>query len=360
MRSGPPSVIVAGGGPAGLTVARLLALRGWRVVVAAGGSRAVRRLELLAPEAMRTIAALGLEALLADRAIARPCLGIRRPGLRAEFEDFLRHPAGHGYVVDRVRFDACLRDAARAAGAEILPLRVTGLASDGAALRVRGGAGDGTLPLTGILVDATGRAAMVARRKGAGIAFRDRRVAELIEDKDDPDAGDAPAWLDYRSDAGGWTYRIRGPAGSVQTWRVLYGGATTPGAIRTVDASACILSRAAGEGWIAVGDAAMSFDPIASQGLFNALSSALAASGLLLSREGLTAATAEAWSGAVAATFLESEVGRAAIRAAKRSVPAKPRRHPPFVDGSRVLSEWCPIEDKDGHSDHWRILINRT
>jgi flavin-dependent dehydrogenase len=74
-----------------------------------------------------------------------------------------------------------------------------------------------------------------------------------------------------------------------------------------------MLSRAAAANWIAVGDAAMSFDPIASQGLFNALSSALAAAGLLLSPGGLTDVTADAWSGAVLATFLQSEKGRVAL-----------------------------------------------
>jgi flavin-dependent dehydrogenase len=49
-----------------------------------------------------------------------------------------------------------------------------------------------------------------------------------------------------------------------------------------VDASAARLSEAAGENWIAVGDAATSLDPISSQGLFNALSSALVAVGILV------------------------------------------------------------------------------
>ncbi|MDB5583419.1 MAG: hypothetical protein JWR80_8595 [Bradyrhizobium sp.] len=312
--AGAPACVVAGAGPAGLTIARLLALKGWRVVLAAGEAREVHRLELLAPAARQTIAALGLEPLLDDRSIARPCLGIRRPEERSEFEDFMMHPAGQGHVVDRGRFDGRLREAAVAAGVEILPLRVTGATPDGAALRVRDPAGrDDELTLPGIVVDATGRAAAVARRKGASLAYRERMVAELVEDAVDPGDGDAPCWLDYRGDASGWSYRIRGPAGTVQTWRMRRGGAMAPGAIRGVDASACTLSRAAGKDWIAVGDAAMSFNPIASQGLFNALSSALAAAGLLLSPDGLTDMTAEAWSGAVAATFLHSETGRAAM-----------------------------------------------
>lgn len=311
-----PDYVVAGAGPAGLTIARLLALRGRHVILAAGEQRrAANRLELLAPAARRTVAALGLEGLMRDKAIARPCLGIRRPEARAEYEDFFLHPDREGYVVDRARFDACLHDAALAAGVEILPLRVTGVAADGEALRVRNESGaQGLLPVNGIVIDATGRAAAIARRKGAEIAFRDRLVAELVEDMPafpaGHDADDAPSWLDYRGLEAGWSYCIRGPRGQVQSWRVRPAGARSDNTIPGVDASASVLSRAAGHGWIAVGDAAISFDPITSQGLFNALSSALAAAGLLLSKEGLNPEMADAWSGAVTATFLRSEASR--------------------------------------------------
>lgn len=149
------------------------------------------------------------------------------------------------------------------------------------------------------------------------MAFRDRMVAELVEDRSAcsvrPEADGTSSWLDYQSDESGWSYRIQGAGGRVQTWRVRRAEGRSYTAIHSVDASTCILSRAAGNGWIAVGDAAMSFDPIASQGLFNALSSALAAAGLLLSEEGLSAEVARAWSGAVAATFLKSESGRVRV-----------------------------------------------
>jgi flavin-dependent dehydrogenase len=181
--SGLSACTVVGGGPAGLTVARLLAMRGWRVVIAAGERNTVRRLELLAPAALQTIAAVGLEAVLEDRSIARACLGIRRPGVMAAFEDFMMHSAGQGHVIDRLRFDDYLREAALAAGVQILPLRVNGITQDGAALHVRDPAGRRTmLPISGIVIDATGRSAAVARRQGASIAFRDRMIAELVEE----------------------------------------------------------------------------------------------------------------------------------------------------------------------------------
>jgi flavin-dependent dehydrogenase len=70
------------------------------------------------------------------------------------------------------------------------------------------------------------------------------------------------------------------------------------------------LSPAGGEGWIAVGDAVASFDPITSQGLFNALSTSLVAAGAILSSGESESEKFGTYSAAVASTFAYSEVGR--------------------------------------------------
>jgi flavin-dependent dehydrogenase len=307
-------VLVAGAGPAGLTIARLLALKGRCVVVVDPESERAKRLELLAPAALATVDAVGLSALLDDRTIARPCLGIRRwsDSGNPDYEDFLRHPRRQGYVVDRARFDRSLRAAAAAGGVAFIKARVMGFDQGG--VRLATGEGE-RLAFGGTLIDATGRAAMVARRKGARIAIRDRRVAELVEDTVmDADAG-APAWLDVRKhDATGWSYRIAGVDGKAQVWRIRPAGTgSTPGAITRADASATILTDMTGEGWMAIGDAASAFDPIASQGLFNAVSSALVAAGALLSGDRLSAGTARAYADAVAAAFMFSEAARSKV-----------------------------------------------
>jgi flavin-dependent dehydrogenase len=292
-------------------VARLLALKGRAVVVADSGSAAASRLELLAPASLATVAAVGLEPLLNDPAVARRCLGIRRTRDSGErdYEDFLRHPYRVGYVVDRARFDEHLRAAAIAAGATFCRLRATGVTSDGGVIFRESVSGTTRLVVADIVVDATGRTAAIGRRKGARVTARDRRVAELMEDMHVDAATDA-SWLDYRSNGSSWSYRIHGPGGRAQTWRIRASGTPAGDALLTVDASANVLSEAAGEGWIAVGDAAIAFDPIASQGLFNALSSALVATGALMSADQLSPAAARLYSNAVTTTFLLSEAGR--------------------------------------------------
>jgi flavin-dependent dehydrogenase len=316
--------LVVGAGPAGLTAARLLALKGRTVVVADSGAAPTTRLELLAPASLITITAAGLEHLLDDPAITRGCLGIRRTRNSGEpdYEDFLRHPCRVGYVVDRARFDERLRDEAVAAGVTFRGLRAIGITPEGGVIcRASDGAGT-KLVLADIVVDATGRAAAIARRRGARVAVRDRMVAELIEDTTDEATAAPASWLDYRSDGPTWSYRIRGPRERVQAWRIRASGTAAGDALLRVDASACILSEAAGEGWIAVGDAAMAFDPIASQGLFNALSSALVATGALLSADRLSRTTARMYSDAVTTTFLHSEAGRMSVYSTMPPSPA--------------------------------------
>ncbi|WP_370143466.1 NAD(P)/FAD-dependent oxidoreductase [Bradyrhizobium yuanmingense] len=307
--------LVVGAGPAGLTAARLLALKGRTVVVADSGAARTTRLELLAPASLGTVAALGLEHLLGDPVIARGCLGIRRTRRSGEhdYQDFLRHPCRIGYVVDRARFDERLRDEAVAAGVTFCGLRAIGVTSDRGIICRASDTARTVLVLAEIVLDATGRAAAVARRWGARVAARDRMVAELVEDAAIDGTDDSASWLGYLSDGPSWSYRIHGPQGRVQNWRIRASGTPARHALLSVDASACILSQAAGEGWVAVGDAAMAFDPIASQGLFNALSSALVVSGALLSTNRLSPAAARLYSDAVTATFAHCEAGRFSI-----------------------------------------------
>jgi flavin-dependent dehydrogenase len=296
-------------------VARLLALKGRAVIVADPGAAAANRLELLAPAALGTVAAVGLEPLLDDPSIARPCLGIRRTRGSGEqdYEDFLRHPYRVGYVVDRARFDERLRAAALAAGVTFCRLRATGVTPDGGVIFRESGSDTTRLVFADVIVDATGRAAAIARRKGARVTARDRMVAELMEDMSVEAIADTASWLDYRSNGSSWSYRIHGPGGRAQTWRIRASGTPARDALLRVDASASVLSEAAGEGWIAVGDAAIAFDPITSQGLFNGLSSSLVATGALISTDRLSPAAARLYSDAVTATFLYSEAGRVEV-----------------------------------------------
>ena len=310
------NVIVAGAGPAGATVARLLALRNRRVLLVDPLGPPLQRLEILAPSAYPVLEALDLVRLLGDPLLACPCLGIRRSwGTRDEhIDDFLNHPGGRGVVIDRSRFDQAMRREARNAGAQFMRGRAVAVQRENGSVLVtiRQGASH-SFESAPLLIEATGRPAAVARQFGARRIFSQHLVAEKLVSRDLRN-GDAKAvWLKVKSHKSGWSYSINGPDGRGESWRVgptreryREGGV----ALQRVDASSAYLSSAAGDGWLAVGDAATSFDPITSQGLVNALSTALVASGAILSSTGSQSEKFEAYSAAVADTFTFSEAGR--------------------------------------------------
>ena len=105
---------------------------------------------------------------------------------------------------------------------------------------------------------------------------------------------------------------MSGPGDRLERWAV-HRPDKCAGRVRAERASSALLSHAAGDGWIAVGDAAASFDPVTSQGLVNALSTALVAAGAILSPGGLHEDARRIYSDAVAATFHHSEAGRARV-----------------------------------------------
>jgi flavin-dependent dehydrogenase len=310
-------VVIAGAGPAGATLARLLASRGLDVVVVDPGRSATDRLEMVAPSSLPVFAAAGVAALLDDPAIALPCLGIRRRWGRMETQtdEFLRHPGGRGFTVDRSAFDMALRSMAEVAGAAAIAGRLCGARRVRSRTLCRIATGSGARSISArIAVDATGRSAALARRMGARHILHERLIAALNSRRA---TGDGQPWLCVDDDSDGWTYSLDGPGRQRQTWRVSRRAAG--GGVR-VNASAACLSDAAGAGWIAIGDAACAFDPIASQGLFHAVSTALVAAGIVLSTEGLTVETGSLYAGAVRATFAHTERGRAEVyRASKRS-----------------------------------------
>jgi flavin-dependent dehydrogenase len=311
-RARPSPVLIAGAGPAGCALAALLARRGspvWIVDASPGG---VRRFEVVAPSGVRLLEAVGVAHLLEDRTLARPCPGIRRRLLsgRVEVDDFLRHPGGRGFLVDRARFDAVVHGFATDAGAHRIRARVVAVARKDGQILCR--LSDGVEIAAKVAVDATGRPAALARRLGATRLVHDRLTAscEWRGAVEDPSA-----WLEVDWRAASWSYALTGPDGTHERWHV---GHEPPKGSAPANASSVRLGCAAGDGWIAIGDAAAAFDPVASQGLANAFATAVAAAQILSSPQGLSDASGRRYADRVAATFDHSERVRRAIYAGRK------------------------------------------
>ncbi|WP_327674035.1 FAD-dependent monooxygenase [Kitasatospora sp. NBC_00458] len=344
---------VAGGGPAGAVAALVLACAGHRVLLlddgggagagAAGGTGGPRndasrtdtsrtdapriggfRIgEFLPPAARPLLRDLGL--LDAFLAAGHP----RSTGTLTAWGSAALHgrshlfdPYGHGWHLDRVRFDAFLRDAAVAAGAELRPSTVLRRHADGR-LVVRDRATGAVRELRSRwTVDATGRRCVIGRRHGlrhrqdrlvaAYAVFDVRRPGDGTDGRADGGTdggaaqeadgggGDREARTLVEAVPHGWWYTTLVPAGrlvahltdpdladpALRTPEGFWHGITRTGHVRRrlagYDPAATPLPRwtpahglrldpVAGPGWVAAGDAALAFDPLSSQGILTAL-----------------------------------------------------------------------------------------
>jgi flavin-dependent dehydrogenase len=301
-------VLVCGAGPAGATVAALLANAGMKVTVVDPLARPIDRLELVAPSTTRLFDAIGLGHLLHDDRLSRYCSGIRRDwGGDVSVDEFLAQRAGNGYVVDRSRLDGALREFSQDAGAHLRGGKVVAIECDRSTFlaRLRQDGFEETLHAS-FVVDASGRVAALARRLGT---LRVLHEALLARRTDEPPV-DTKGRLLVEGRSGSWTYRLEGPGGRYEAWEVSskQGSAGSKGTV--VDASSILSFPSAGSGWVAIGDAAASFDPICSQGIANAISTALTIAGAIASNAGFGKPAAQAYSEAVRHTFANAERGR--------------------------------------------------
>jgi flavin-dependent dehydrogenase len=298
----PPEVdvVVAGAGPAGCAAAVGLARAGWRVLLADPSLSGPRRLKI--GETLPAVATVALRDLalppLEHAGVATPSRGTCAAwgGARPLERDAIGDPHGHGWHLDRARFDAWLQEQARAAGAELCAERVVaGARARSAPLELQLGSSPERTVRCRWVVDASGRRAAVARGQGARRERRDRLVAIYAALATGPH--DLDARIRVEATPSGWWYSARAGGQRIialltdadlvePAWRSCAGFAAeldatrhvVPGGQRTFTAAPATtaahgarLAPAAGDGWLAVGDAALAFDPLSSQGILNAL-----------------------------------------------------------------------------------------
>ena len=310
-------VAVLGGGPAGSATALRLGQLGVSNVLLAEAScfEAERIGESLPPDTRKLLGRLGvLEPFLAEghETCAGSCSswGNRELG----WNDFLVHPYGRGWHLDRRRFDAFLARQAEKQGARLRKgwcFRSARRIANGFRLRFQTDAGARRVEAQ-VVVDATGARARFARRLGIERVVDDRLVtlAAVFSKVDLERLG---AYTLLESTPYGWWYAARLPRGRAmvavttdsknckerdlrnpRSWlchlaetdhlssRLLR--AWGPSDFAPHAALTSRLSCSGGASWLAVGDAAWTSDPLAAQGIHRALASGLAAGDVIVQR----------------------------------------------------------------------------
>ena len=301
-------VAVLGGGPAGSATGLALARLGHAtVLIERSGYEPGRIGETLPPGVRKPLVELGLwDAFLADGHL--PASGIRSAWGRTELHDndFIFNPYGNGWHLDRARFDALLAREAEKAGVAVrcrtrlISSRQT--AAGGWELRIDSAGIPEQIDAT-FVVDATGRMPAFACRQGARRLVLDHLigVVGVVPSSNSIDVPDRALTL-VESIEDGWWYSAVLPGGRVIVAYMTdadlfaHGSRSRPGfwesrlrqavhtcqrlggrarglRLRAVAANSTILEGAAGHNWLAVGDAAASFDPLSSQGIAMALTS---------------------------------------------------------------------------------------
>lgn len=302
-------IAILGGGPAGSAVAlslRTIAPELSVVMLEQSAYDRSRIGESLPPTVQSLLRQLGVwESFLADAHL--PAYGTCSAwgSERLENNEFLYSQHGRGWHLDRKRFDATLAREAEARGVTLLTTAsVTHSEWLGDEWRLTVRQTDNTVPITAkFVVDASGKTAAFATRHGARKQLFDQLLGAFVFFKHDtadsytmveacengwwysallPEAGMVAAWM---SDADFVKQRnLKNPACWLQQLRQ-----TTHTKHRLLPAEPLTtptlyaapshrLDRFTGEAWLAAGDAATSFDPLSSQGVFKALRTGILAS----------------------------------------------------------------------------------
>jgi flavin-dependent dehydrogenase len=280
-------ILVAGGGPAGCAFAVVARRVGHDVVLLDDGRRPAswpgESIPAGGGELIESVFGTGVLAGSAHAYGTTAAWGSDE----LEAHDYMAHWSGHGWHLDRSHFDIAIRDVAREHGVEVVHERVSSVGGTPGAWVVNGRQADW-------LIDATGRAGAIAGRLGSSTTRLDDQVAliRVIADL----GGERRTTVESTPD--GWWYTTPLPDGSrvvalitdadlvdadrLATWRrclsvtrhisaIAGASLLDDGDARLFPAGTAHRQPAYGDHWLAIGDAAVCFDPLSSQGLITGI-----------------------------------------------------------------------------------------
>lgn len=302
-------IAVVGGGPSGAVAAAALAREGYEITLfertAATPNVDFKIGESLPPAAKPLLQSVGLWSDFVDDG-HRPCHGntVSWGSSRLGGSDYFRNPYGHGWRLDRARFERRLLQAAASNGVNVqrgVSVHDCRRIEDRFVLCLRHAQTCRELEFDAV-VDASGRAGRIARLLGMARREEDSLLACYTRWSAMPYQHDERNLIEAVPQ--GWWYSAPLPSGERVVMHVFDGDSPTRQVLRSSEgfrallaltwfvgelafgaqrgllsspaftaAGSSRLDSPGGAGWVAVGDAAAALDPLSSQGLMNAIES---------------------------------------------------------------------------------------
>ena len=317
-------VAIIGGGPAGSSCALALMRLGVKdVLLVESGEHADFRIgETIPPEANLVLRQLEIYDVFLTEG-HDPCYGSCSywGDYRRGYNDSLLSPHGHGWHLDRARFDAFLAREAQQAGAELITnskfQASERLEAGGFRLTIVTQTDPSVTVAADTVVDATGTRGVFAAEQGSKKVSTDPLVCLAMRFALEKGARSISRLTHLEGVEYGWWYAARIPNETVlvalysdveaikeeelnhpETWLLALQAAPNTGKLveglelldrrpRGFFASSYRLDRITGTDWLAIGDAASAYDPITSQGILKSITDGiLAAEVLAVSTEG--------------------------------------------------------------------------
>lgn len=293
-------IIIIGGGPAGLATSLTLAFRGINhCIVDASTKVAPKPGEAIPPNARPLLRQLGIEHLLENQQHLpyhgnKSCWGTDH----LDVKDHISEVHGHGYLLNRTQFESSLQGLVKNKHVPLFSgYRLKKLHRVGEGVEVMIDNGTKTLTLSGqFVIDATGRKASVCRHMTVQKQVLDNQFAVIMELEGNSAIG-KQIWVEACAE--GWWYVA--PLGGnrlslmfftlqhllpntdlpqyldqiFRNTQYLSNALTIPDfkqlRLKIRPAGTSFLQKPYGKQWLAVGDAAYSYDPISSYGITSAL-----------------------------------------------------------------------------------------
>lgn len=294
-----------GGGPCGAAAAIALARRGIKSLVLESRSAAGFKVgECLPPSSGPVLEWLGVAGLMQSDGHL-PSYGNRSVwgGGAPDERDFIFGTQGHGWQLDRAKFEATLAAKATEEGADWrYGSRLIKCSRRGRSFELSVLTPSGPQAIEAdFLIDATGRSSRVARGLGARRVRYDRLIGAALLFASAEGGGIRENVTLVEAAPKGWWYSARLPGGKlmaaymtdsdlagreprgVDGWlallgetehtsrRVSEGGYSPVSGPHVLQANSSRLDSVFGERWLAAGDAASAFDPLSSYGISSAM-----------------------------------------------------------------------------------------